>query len=196
MRYIKNVGYAFLLWFFMPMLVGIFTFFVSSALYPALCEWFSATFTQYSPVTEQQEYALLSAILDISAGVLTIMLFSHICVRFDNERMEYMISKTEGMYTRSEGMAIYYPRYFLADVVVSIITPLPVAIASAFVPAKIADFIDPIFEYIFSFTRIFTDRLGMVVGILLMSVSMLIARLLSGYRSLAKWQGIWLSEIN
>ena len=196
MRYVKNVFYAFIIWLTMPTVMHVPTFLLRGVAFPALCQWFPTTFINYSPVSEPQKYEALSAILTLLVGIASIFIFSYVTVRYDNERMEYMIRKTEGMYRRGEGAELYFPRYLRADVVVSIIVPLPLIVASIFVPEHIIDFIDPIFEYMFAFGRSFTDLLGYVGGTLLISLTMLVTRLISGYVSLGAWQSIWLSETN
>ncbi len=195
MRYARNVLFAMFMWLLMPMLVNLPRFVINGTLFPALCEWFPEVFTNYSPITQPDEYFILTATLDITVATLAVLVFSYIAVRYDNERMEYMISRTEGMYSLKEGCALYYPRYIYADLAVSIIVPIPLLVASAFVPAHIHDLVDPIFDYLFAFGRIYTELFGYVLGGIVMSVSIFATRLLSGLKSLGAWQGIWLSEI-
>ena len=196
MRYVKNVFYGFLIWLAMPIIVHVPTFLLRGVLFPALCQWFPGVFVNYSPVTEPEQYAVMSTVLSTLVGVLAIFIFSYITVRYDNERMEYMIKVTEGMYRRLEGVNLYYPRYIRSDVAVAIIVPLPLIVASIFVPEQIHEYVDPIFEYLFAFGRSITDELGYIFGTLLICSSVLLTRLASGYISLGAWQSIWLSETN
>lgn len=196
MRYIKNIFYALLIWLCMPLIVNIPSFLVSGVLFPALCQWFPHTFTYYSPVTEPNEYALMTAILELLIATLAIVIFSYLTVRYDNERMEYMITKTEGMYTRREGASLYYPRYVRSDVIVSFVIPIPFVVGMLFVPEEIPEIISPVLDYLFGFVSIFTDHLGYLFGTVTVCLLVLITRLASGYVSLGAWQGIWLSETN
>ena len=78
----------------------------------------------------------------------------------------------------------------------AIIIPVPLPIASVFVPTHIADYIDPVFNYLFSFGRMYTDYLGVPFGILTACAVVFITRILAAPKSLRAWQGIWLSETN
>jgi len=196
MRYVKNVYYAALGWLVMPLVAGVCSFFVTSVIFPALCQWFPHVFINYSPVLEPDKYEILSAALRIISATAAIVIYSYALVRFDNERMEYIIRKTEGMYTPGEGAVLYYPRYFYQDLAVALIIPAPLSVASFFVPEHITDYIDPVFDYLFYFGRMFTDSVGIILGILLMSSAILLTRLIAGLKSLRAWQGIWLSDTN
>jgi hypothetical protein len=194
-RYGKNIFFALLLWLLMPLVIYFPRFVIDGVLFRALCEWFPSVFVNYSPVSEPEAYAVLSAILDIAVASAAILIISYISVRYDNERMEYMISKTEGLYSLKDGSKLYFPRYFLADVAVSLAVVLPFVIASAFVPEHVHKFVDPVFDYLFSFVRIYTSHLGIALGAFVLCLSLLVGRTLSGLRSLKAWQGIWLSEV-
>ena len=196
MRCIKNIFYAALGWLIMPLVAGAAVFLVSSVIFPALCEWFPDSFVNYSPVSEPYEHAVQSGVLSVIAATLAIAAYSYLLVRFDNERMEYMIEKTEGMYSLGEGFAIYCPRYLAVDFVVAAVIPIPLAVASAVVPEHIVDFIDPVLDYLFSFGRMYTDYIGIVPGVSVMIFVIFITRILAGLQSLRAWQGIWLSETN
>ena len=194
--YAKNTVFAFALWLVLPLVMYFPRFLIEGTLFPALCEWFPSVFENYSPVLDGEAYAIQAAVLDVSIGTLTLLIYSYVLVRYDNERMEFMISKTEGFYTLREGAALYYPRYARRDALISVCVPISFIIASAFVPEHIYDFVDPIFDYIFSFSRLFTDHLGFFIGAVITSLSVFVTRMLAGLKSVRAWQGIWLSEID
>ena len=192
----KNTVFAFALWLVLPLVMYFPRFLIEGTLFPALCEWFPEVFENYSPVLDESAYAVQSAVIDISIAAVTVLIYSYILVRYDNERMEFMISKTEGLYTLREGARLYYPRYALCDAVISASVPTVFIVASIFVPTHIVDFIDPFFEYIFSFGRLFTSHLDFVLGALLAVLVVFVSRILAGLKSIRAWQGIWLSEID
>lgn len=194
-RYAKNVVFAIALWLLLPLVVHFPRFLIQGTVFPALCEWFPTVFVNYSPVLEPEAYAVLSAVLDILVGAATVMIFTYVTVRYDNERMEYMISKTDGFYTFSEGASVYYKRYAPSDFAVAILTPLPFVIADFYVPPHIHDYVDPVFDYLFSFVRLFTSHLGAIAGGAVLVLTVFLLRLLAGVKSIRAWQGIWLSEI-
>ena len=195
MRLAKNLFFAIILWLLMPLAVNIPQFLIRGTLFPALCEWFPEVFEYYSPVTQSAEYAALTATLDIIIASLAVFLFSYITVRYDNERMEYMIRRTDGLYSFAEGARLYFPRYIKSDIAVAVAVPTPFVVASALVPEHIHELADPIFDYLFSFGRMYTDHLGYILGGLILSLAILLTRLLSAMKSIKAWQGLWLSEI-
>jgi len=194
-RYAKNILFALALWLLLPLVVHLPRFIIQGTLFPALCEWFPEVFVNYSPVLEPDAYATLSAVLDISVAASALLIFSYVTVRYDNERMEYMISKTDGQYSTLSGAALYFPRYLLSELAVALCVPLPFVIASAFVPAHIHEYVDPVFNYLFSFSKLFTSHLGYALGGAAICACIFALRSLSGFKALRAWQGIWLSEI-
>lgn len=194
MRYLRNILWGFVAWLLTGTVIHIPTFFISGVLHPALCEWFPEVFTDYSPVTQPDEYAVYSAVMSIVLSTVTVFIISYLCVRLDNERMEYVISRTEGLYTLREGMALYYPRYVGADLAVAVTCPIPLAVISLYLPEKIPAILQSTVDYFFSFTQGYVNIFGALGAVLVISATILLCRLLSGMLSLRAWQGVWLSE--
>ena len=195
MRYLRNVFYAELLWLVATFIMNVPEFLVGDVLYPALGDWFPTVFTEINPVTSPDEYAKLELTLNIIVAILTVFIISYFTVRFDNERMEYMIRRTEGMYLVFEGAALYYPRYFLADLIVALVAPLPLLVGSLLLPETIPELFKYVVNFAFDFTHAFTDALGYIFGYVTMVLSIFVSRLVFGISSLSAWRGVWLSEI-
>ena len=194
MRYFKNILWAAFAWLFSGIIIHIPSFFISGVLHPALCEWFPSVFVDYSPVSQSEQYAVLSSVLTLLNSSATVFIISYFCVRLDNERMEYMIARTEGFYTLGEGMSLYFGRYLKCDLAVALTVPIPLAVADVFIPAGIPEPFATLVADIFSFTRGYTELLGTAPAIIVMCISVLAFRLLSGVLSLRAWQAAWLSE--
>ena len=195
MRILKNVLYMMLLWLFASFLMIIPRFIIGGVLYPSLEEWFPRVFVEINPIKNPVEFARHELIMNMVFALFVILMISYLCVRFDNERMEYMIRRTEGMYLLPEGAAVYYPRYVAADLTVALAVPLPQLIGSLFLPERIPDFLAPIVDFVFDFTYVFTDTLGYVLGYLVIVLAIFLSRLCFGITSLSSWRGVWLSEI-
>ncbi len=195
MRILKNVFYTSLFWLFATLLMNIPAFIIGGVVYPALEEWFPSIFPEINPVIDPIAYAQREMTMNLIFAIATVFIISYLCVRFDNERMEYMIRRTEGMYFVSEGAAIYYPRYLLSDLIVAITVSLPQLIGSLFLPDEIPEFIVPLIKFVFGFTYVFTDSAGYILGYIVMVASIFVSRLVFGITSLSSWRGVWLSEI-
>ncbi len=180
-----------------PLFMAI-SFAVNSLLYPALLEWFPGFLPQYNFVNERESYERFFAFLDLLSGILAIFVSSYITIRLDNERMEYMITKTQGMYTIKEGASIYFSEYVRADLAAALAIPLPLLLVDVFIFPQLAflpDGVLSIIEMLFSPTRAFTDFLGIILSYFVMAAMMFFARCLSAYRAIDVWRVIWLSDI-
>lgn len=195
MRYLRNVFYAFLLWLAATFIMSIPSFAIGGVIYPSLKEWFPTVFKDINPIIDPEGYERLNSILDLLSATATVFIISYFTVRFDNERMEYMIRRTEGMYLVKEGCAIYYPRYTLQDLFVALVLPLPLILVSFYLPDQLPDFLTVPLRFVFGFTHSFTDLFGYFLGYIYSASSVFVSRLLFGLSSLSSWRGVWLSDI-
>ena len=134
MKYLKAFALGLCIWCFSFMLFGLIDFAVKALIYPALVEWFPRLVPEYNFVNEREDYDRLYATMSVISSLILICVASHVTMRLDNERMEYMITETEGLYTISEGAGIYYSRYIRADIIASLLIPLPLMILDALLP--------------------------------------------------------------
>ncbi len=198
MRYIKSFSFGLLLWlvsFPVFMFVG---FLINSVFYPAFAEWFPALVPRYNFVLEREEYDALYGTLELFTGVLTVGLISYISVRYDNERMEYMIRKTDGMYSIREGCNIYYPRYFLNDIALSCTVPLPLFLIDALLLPTLTflpEGVNSLLSFVFLPSRAFSAGFGVIGGCMLTAFFFFVFRILSGVRAIDVYRALWLSEI-
>ena len=125
MKNIKSIAFGFGIWLVSFPIFLLLSFFIGSILYPAFLEWFPDLVPKYNFVTERENYELLHTVLEFISAIITVFISSHLAVRFDNDRMERMITLTEGLYTLKDGAKIYYPAYIKCDVMAAVLIPLP-----------------------------------------------------------------------
>ncbi len=198
MRILKSFWFAELIWVVAFPVFMLVSFSVNSLIYPAFLEWFPDIIPNYNFVTEHEEYIGLYTTLSFISGIIVLFSIAYISVRFDNERMEYMITETEGMYTLRDGAMIYYPRYFKDDVIISLILPLPLVLLDVFLMPAISflpDGILSLIENIFLTTRAFTDSMDLIFAYFVMSAVCFISRIISGIRAIDVFRASWLSDI-
>ena len=197
MKYLKAFLLGLCIWCVSFMLFGLIDFAVKALIYPALAEWFPRIVPEYNFVNEREDYDRLYATMSVISALILICISSHVTMRLDNERMEYMITKTEGLYTLSEGLNIYYSKYFRADVVAACLIPLPLMIFDALLPlfAFLPEGVVSLMQIPLEPTRAFTGTLGVIPAYLIMSFTFVVSRLVSGIRCIDLWRALWLSDI-
>ena len=197
MRYLKAFLFGLGIWCVSFAAFGLIDFAVKSLIYPALVEWFPRIVPEYNFVNEREDYDRLYATMSVISALILICISSHVTMRMDNERMEYMITETEGLYTLSDGAKIYYSRYLWIDVYAALLIPLPLMVFDAFLP--IFSFLPEgalsLIQIPLEPTRALVDNLGAVFAYLVMAVTFCVARLLSGLRCIDFWRALWLSDI-
>ena len=186
------------MWCFSAVIFFVVAFAVENLLYPALISEFPGFLPDYSFVNEREKYEQLHRILKMISAVIAAIFISYLSVRYDNERFEYMITKTEGMYTLREGIALWYPRYVRYDLLVSVIIPLLAVILESrviplltFLPESAKDLL-----YLpLSLSSAFLALFGEVWSIVILFLVIYASRLLAGLRALDRFRVVWLSDI-
>lgn len=159
-------------------------------IYPALARAFPSVFPTYNRVLEKEAYQSLMETVALFSGVLTVFIVEYFAGAVSNERFEYMIYKTDGMYLIKEGARLYYPRYLFPDLVATFLTVSLFQGITILIPPELRE------SVIFSFFRlcsVYATRLGLFLGILLQGTVYFAATLPSGLRAINKWRGKWLS---
>ena len=197
MRYFKIAGFTTGLWSLGFALLPPLQFLMNIG-YTALVDWFPRVFPTYNYVTEHEDFIRLETNLLLIIASICLIVTNYLSVRFDNERLEYMITRTEGMYTLSDGAAIYYSRYFVADSVASALIPLPLTIIIYFLPLISLALPETLYELLLiplEPTMLFTEPLGLAFGYLVMVIISFLARQASGARAIAVFRAAWLSDV-
>jgi hypothetical protein len=197
MRYLKAFLFGLGIWCISFAIFGFIDFAVKSLIYPALTEWFPRIVPEYNFVNEREDYDRLYATMSVISALILICISSHVTMRLDNERMEYMITETEGLYTLGDGARIYYSRYLKADTCAAMLIPLPLMIFEAFLPlfGFLPEGALSLIQIPLEPTRAFTSTLGVIPAYLVMAVTFCAARLASGLRCIDLWRALWLSDI-
>ena len=198
MRYLKAFGFALFVWCFSFIIYGFVAFAVENLLYPALLNWFPNVVPEYNFVNEREKYEELYRIMRCFSAGITAIIVTYISVRQNNERFEYMITKTEGLYTVSEGAHIYYPRYIVEDLVASISVPFfVVALETRVIPLLkfLPESVIGMLYTPLSVSSCFVSLFGEAVAVLLLFLIIFLCRMLSGLHALDRFRVTWLSDI-
>ena len=162
----------------------------ADGIYPALAKLLPDVLPIYNAVSEKEAYHELRATLALYSGILAVFAVEYFAGAIANERFEFMIRKTDGMYLVREGARLYFPRYALPDLFATLLTVAAFHTAAFFIPAEIRE---KFLLGFFDMSAAYATRIGLIGGILLHGAAYFTATLLSGLRAIDKWRGKWLS---
>lgn len=168
--------------------------------YSALNSRWETIFPIYNSVTEKNMQLAVEQNLALTASVIIFALLTLLAVIFDNERYEFMIRKTEGFFTLRQGLVIYGRRYAAADILSSVLSPIPLFALSLFkFPKTEVRLVLQLEEWTDSFLiaiSSFTDKLGFVAGYICAVLVILTFKAPSAVIGLSRWRGLWLSDVD
>ena len=133
MKYAKKTGLL-LLWMLIGLLLGLFISTLTMQIYELLFEYFPDAFPLYNPVFEKKKYETFTLVMAYVSVCLMFVFTVYICQRFNNDRFEYIISKTDGLYKISDVLKTYVSKFALSDVISSIITAAVFTVPIYFIP--------------------------------------------------------------
>ena len=93
--------------------------------YVLLNRWFGSAFPLYNPITEGELADAHEMRIATLALLFTLLLVTYLSQRLHNGAYEYVIDKTDGLYRVPEAARLYRGRYFIPDLIASLLAPLP-----------------------------------------------------------------------
>ena len=147
-------------------------------------------FKYYSMITEPEEYATCQAVLMMVGMVLTLYLVQKFYFFLDNSRFEYMIVKTEGMYTMPEGLGLYYRSFLIDDIVTCALISAVLYFPALYIPERIMDYG---LDLLFYPAEIMRGHLGDVWGFVLLVLIAILTRLVESVSAVKSYRANWLS---
>ena len=144
------------------------------------------------PITDKEAYLLLTRRLGVFAAAPAIFAVTYFSEPYANERYEYIIKKTDGMYFIRDGARLYFPRYAPADLAATLIIPSAFTALVTFGPrVKETESLLSLFKMCESATL----ELGAALAGLLLFALFFFSSLAGGFRALKVFRGRWLSTI-
>ena len=197
----KKYFYSFLRYFLLY-LVGFIAFYVFNFLLSSanafLSEAFPAIFKVYNPITSREELIRQNGNIALLSAILSVLALTVIAVRHDNLRYEFLISKTDGLYSIREGFALYASNFLRADIISAIAVPLStLGLTLIKIPEDAPRFLKVMHSYLEIFLKIpdsFTEKGGLIIGGVLLLLISLLSRLPAVLLGLLHWRGSWLAN--
>ena len=155
-----------------------------------LSEMLPSVVDTVNPIHSPDEYELyLRAVATVGATV-GLFLINYISLRMDNEKFEYVITKTDGQYRLADGVRLYFSEFLITDIIASTVTIGALVAGGCFIPEKL---MDRGLVIIFGLGASLVEFYGPVGAVLIAVVASLITRMISVPLCVRVWRALWLS---
>ena len=172
---------------------------LSEVIYNALSDKIPSIFPSYNALTQKAQYLSLEATLALICAIVTVFILTVLALTYDNERYEFIISRTDGLYTLKNGAKIYLDRYLYADAVCATLVPIPFFIMTKITfpedSVKALRILGDALTTLTSPTEAFISKLGLGFGIATAILASIFSRIPAAYMGLRRWRGLWLSGL-
>lgn len=135
MKHLKNTAHLFL-WMLIGSLIGIVISTFFSELYRFLGEFMPSVFPSYDIKSGDAFFDSLYTSLWFVSLSATVFVSVYLSLRYDNERFEYIITKTDGIYRMPAFLPAYVKMYAMHDISASLLSGLIFTVPFFFVPMQ------------------------------------------------------------
>ena len=188
-KYIESPIIYLFAYLFLPVIYTFASLFVNTV-YGTLTINLPEYFKYYSVITEPVEYAVSEAILASVALFLSLYFVQKIYFFLDNGRFEYMIVKTEGMYTMTDGLRLYYRSFWLDDILTCVLTSAVLYFPTIYIPENVMKYG---LDLIFYPANIMRGHFGDTVGFVILILMATFTRLAEAINAVKSYRANWLS---
>lgn len=165
---------------------------VVNQFYDLLHGIFPETFPFYNTVLEKNLQERLETRLNLISLALTLVLTVIISQRLNNDRYEYIISKTDGIYKIDAVLPTYVSNFALSDLISSIIVGAAYTVPVAFIPKQFFGDGSLVGELLY-IMRVPTEAYGTVLGSILVVLILSASHFATLSITLRYYRAKWLS---
>ena len=184
------------LWLFLWMLLGIIispiVSGIISALYETLHLWLPDVFLKFDVVLEKEMFLAHQSRINVFSVAVTLFLTLYFSLRYNNERDEFIISVTDGLFSVKDVIPAYAKRFLLSDIVSTVIVSNLLAIPITFIPHQFLN-TDGTFSLILTQYRLCMESFGEVGMTLFYTLSLLILHVPALPLALKSYRSKWLA---
>lgn len=188
---IKKIGSLFL-WMLMGLAFGAVFFSLAHQVYEILYKWMPDTFPLYGAVTQKEQYRALNLTLSIIAMLANLFLVTYLSARFNNDRFEFIISKTDGFYKIPDILRTYVYNFGISDLISSIICGAIFSIPVYFIPERFFSAGNVIVELL-SLSRTLAVELGAPLASILTILGLILSHATTLPLALKFYRAKWLT---
>ena len=191
MTVLKKCFYLFL--FMLPgLFIGSVICVLVTQLHNSLARLFPSVFHLYNIVLESELHALQEARLNFIALFFTALAVVFITQRYNNERFEYIITRTDGIFYLKDSLPVYLKRFALSDVIASLVVGSAFTVPIHFIPMQFFAAGSDISTMLYPF-KLLTQTVGPVFAPVILTVLLLAAHAAVTPLSLLYYRAKWLS---
>lgn len=164
--------------------------FVCTTMYDYLVYVAPDIFPSYSPISQPQEYRMLTICIELATVFLTLIAVSYIALRLDNNKFEHITRKTEGFYTIPHALADYLREFWIADIISTTVAPAVLTATYFLIPRE---FMNAIYDgLLWSGSRL-GEYFSVATSVVIALTVSLLARLAILPHTLKVWRANWLT---
>ena len=178
-----------LFWFLLGGVIVLLADIFVSLGYDYLCEILPSIFYRPGIITDPEGYERVYRGLMLSVVALTVLPVTYFSMRLDNNRFEYLVTLTEGLYPIRERTVWHIKEFWLTDLISAAAAPVLLTFPVFLIPEDYLRFFLPIF---WCGGRM-SDFLGPVASITVIVLMSYAARLILLPSVLKAWRAGWLT---
>lgn len=158
--------------------------------YNYLAEVMPSVVDTVNPIHTPDEYELYLKGVATFGALVGLFLINYVSLRMDNEKFEYLITKTDGQYRLKDGLKLYFAEFFKSDAIASTIAVGVLVAGASFIPEKL---LDRGLIFIFRLGVSLIEFYGPVGAVAVAVLFSFVTRILSVPLCVRTWRALWLS---
>lgn len=158
--------------------------------YNYLTEVMPSVVDTVNPIHTPDEYELYLKGVATFGALVGLFLINYVSLRMDNEKFEYLITKTDGQYRLKDGLKLYFAEFFKSDAIASTIAVGVLVAGASFIPEKL---LDRGLIFIFRLGVSLVEFYGPVGAVAVAVLFSFVTRILSVPLCVRTWRALWLS---
>lgn len=163
-----------------------------SALYETLHIWLPGLFPTFDVVLEKDLFLKHRGRMNVFSVLLTLFITAYLSLRFNNERDEFIISKTDGLFEVKEVIPSYIKRFLVSDIVSCVIVSNLFAVPIIFIPKQFLD-TDGLIASFLSQYNLCMDSFGEIGMPIFFTLSLLIMHIPALPLAIKSYRAKWLT---
>ena len=158
--------------------------------YNYLAEVMPSVVDTVNPIHTPDEYELYLKCVATVGAFIGLFLINYVSLRLDNEKFEYIITKTDGQYRMADGIKLYFGEFFKSDLIASTVAVGTLVAGAHFIPEKL---LDRGLIFIFKLGSSLIEFYGPVGAVAVAVLFSFVTRMISVPLCVRTWRALWLS---